>query len=153
MVSARVSPPSAAAGSSSAAAPRAASGCPPDDAAATPGPTIERLKKRAQFLRAARGKRVVKPAFVLQIHPRDDDRIGIGFTASRRIGNAVARNRARRRLREVARLHLPRHGLAGHDHVLVARRHALERPFAVIVDDFVDACARARRGHAKARTP
>ncbi len=91
---------------------------------------------------------MVKPAFVLQIHRRDDDRIGIGFTASRRIGNAVQRNRARRRLKEVARLHLPRHGLVGHDHVLVARKAALDRPFAAIVADFVDACAAARRGSA-----
>jgi ribonuclease P protein component len=88
---------------------------------------------------------VVTPAFVLQVHPRDDDRVGVGFTASRRVGNAVTRNRARRRLREVARLHLPRHGLAGHDHVLVARSAAVDRPFAQIVADFVEACARARR--------
>lgn len=87
----------------------------------------------------------MKPAFVLQLHPRPDDRIGVGFTASRRIGNAVRRNRARRRLKEVARLHLPAHGLAGHDHVLVARQAALDRPFARIVADFVEACATARR--------
>lgn len=146
MVSARASPPSAAARSSSGGAPRVASGFPPEPAAAERPPAIERLKRRAQFLRAARGRRVVKPAFVLQVHARDDGRIGVGFTASRRIGNAVQRNRARRRLKEVARLHLPRHGLVGHDHVLVARRAALDRPFAAIVADFVDACAKARRG-------
>jgi len=145
MVSARVSPPSAAARSSSGGAPRGASVSPPDRDGAACGPAIERLKRRGQFLRAARGRRVVKPAFVLQIHPRDDDRIGVGFTASRRIGNAVRRNRARRRLKEVARLHLPRHGLVGYDHVLVARKAALERPFARIVADFVDACGKARR--------
>jgi ribonuclease P protein component len=94
----------------------------------------------------------VKPAFVLQVHPRDDERIGIGFTASRRIGNAVRRNRARRRLKEVARLHLPRHGLVGHDHVLVARKAALDRPFARIVADFADACAKARRAPAPGPT-
>ena len=88
---------------------------------------------------------MVTPAFVLQVHPREDERIGVGFTASRRVGDAVRRNRARRRLREVARLHLPRHGLAGHDHVLVVRKAALERPFARIVEDFVGACAKLRR--------
>lgn len=88
---------------------------------------------------------------MLQFRPRGDDRIGIGFTASRRIGNAVARNRARRRLKEVARLHLPAHGLAGFDHVLVARKAALDRPFAELVADFVDACAKARRAAAPGR--
>ncbi len=87
----------------------------------------------------------MKPAFVLQLQPRGDDKIGVGFTASRRIGDAVRRNRARRRLKEVARLHLPAHGLAGYDHVLVARKAALDRPFARIVADFVEACAAARR--------
>jgi ribonuclease P protein component len=87
----------------------------------------------------------VKPAFVLQVRARDDDRIAVGFTASRRIGNAVKRNRARRRLKEVARLHLPAHGLEGHDHVVVARRDALDARFADMVADFIDACARARR--------
>ncbi len=150
MVSARAFPPSAAAKSSSAGAPRDASDSPPEPGAAARPPAIERLKKRAQFLRAAKGRRIVKPAFVLQVHRREDDRVGIGFTASKRVGNAVERNRARRRLREVARLHLPRHGLAGHDHVLVARKAALDRPFAQLVDDFVDACARADRRRERA---
>jgi ribonuclease P protein component len=145
MASVRVSPPSAVARSSSAVAARAASVCPPEPEEPRRFPAIERLKRRGQFLRAARGRRVVTPAFVLQVHPREDQRIGVGFTASRRVGDAVRRNRARRRLREVARLHLPRHGLAGHDHVLVARKAALERPFARIVEDFVGACAKLRR--------
>jgi ribonuclease P protein component len=144
MASARASPPSAAAGSSSAVAPRGVSVCPPEAPGDARPAAIERLERRGQFLRAARGRRLVEPAFVLQIHPRGDDRIGIGFTASRRIGNAVERNRARRRLKEVARLHLPAHGLVGFDHVLVARKAALRRPFAQLVTDFVDACAAAR---------
>jgi ribonuclease P protein component len=151
MASARASPPSAAAGSSSGAAPRGANVCPPEPRPEERAGAIERLKRRGQFLRAARGRRIVEPAFVLQIHPRGDDRIGVGFTASRRIGNAVARNRARRRLKEVARLHLPAHGLVGFDHVLVARKAALDRPFAQLVADFVDACAEARRAGARGR--
>ena len=94
---------------------------------------------------------MVTPAFVLQVHPREDERIGVGFTASRRVGDAVRRNRARRRLREVARLYLPRHGLAGHDHVLVARKAALDRPFARIVEDFLGACAEMRGDAGKER--
>jgi len=143
MDSVRASPPSAAAGCCSAAAPRAASACPPEPPARPPA--VERLKRRREFLRAARGGRVVTPAFVLQLHPREDERLGVGFTASKRIGNAVARNRARRRLKELARLHLPAHGLAGFDHVLVARRPAVDRPFAQLVADLMTACARARR--------
>lgn len=151
MASARVSPPSAAAGCSSAGAPKGASVSPPEPRRDGPPLAIERLKRRGQFLRAARGLKVVTPAFVLQVHPRGDDRVGVGFTASRRVGNAVRRNRARRRLKEVARLHLPLHGLVGYDHVLVARVAAADRPFAELVDDFVEACERARHRAAGGR--
>ena len=151
-----------AAGSCSGAAPRAESAFPPEPSgpvaeqpvvqrpvAERPGverPGVERLRRRAQFVRAQRGVKVVQPGFVLQVRDRrdDDDRIGIGFTASRRVGNAVKRNRVRRRLKEVARLHLPAHGIAGCDHVLVARREGLCRPFSDLVRDFEEACARAR---------
>ena len=107
---------------------------------------LRRLTKRASFLRAAKGLKVVKPAFVLQVVPSDElvDDIGIGFTASRRVGNAVMRNRARRRLRAVARLLLPHHGIAGHDHVLVARSTALAYPFAALTTDLTEALAMAR---------
>ncbi|ASM73355.1 MULTISPECIES: ribonuclease P protein component [Roseobacteraceae] len=80
------------------------------------------LKNRADFLRAARGPRVVTPGFVLQIRARGDDApLRVGFTCSKKVGNAVARNRAKRRLREIARLELPAHGAAGTDYVLIGR--------------------------------
>lgn len=131
-----------AAGSCSAAAPRAESASRPEPS----GPLVARLKRRASFLHAQRGVKIVKPGFVLQVRDRrdDDDRIGIGFTASRRVGNAVKRNRVRRRLKEVARLHLAEHGIAGCDHVLVARREGLCRPFSDLVRDFEVACSQAR---------
>ena len=81
------------------------------------------LKTRPEFLRAASARRQSTSGFLVQARFRDDGetRVQVGFTASKKIGNAVKRNRAKRRLREVARALLPTMGLAGWDYVLVAR--------------------------------
>lgn len=98
------------------------------------------LTKRAEFLAAARARRQGTPGFLLQARKRDDDGpVRVGFTCSKKVGNAVIRNRAKRRLREVARLCLPDGGRAGWDYVLVGR------PEATVSRDFVAMCDDLRR--------
>ncbi len=102
---------------------------------------IERLKKRASFLAAAKGKSASRGAVLVQTVARMDGRaaIGVGFTATRRIGGAVVRNRAKRRLREAARRMVPLHGEAGHDYVFIARAGTVKRPWARLLDDLKSA--------------
>jgi ribonuclease P protein component len=72
------------------------------------------------------------PGFVLLVRPREDDdpMMRIGFTVTRKIGNAVVRNRMKRRFRALARETLPEHGIAGADHVLIGRAGGIERDYA-----------------------
>ena len=82
------------------------------------------LSNRADFLKAASARRVSTPAFTLQYRQRAEGEatgIRVGFTCSKKVGNAVARNRAKRRLREIARLVLPVAGRDGFDYVLIGR--------------------------------
>jgi len=107
-------------------------------------PTIERIKKRPDFLAAAAAVSVARGAVVIQDRDRADDnpKVRVGFTATRRIGGAVVRNRANRRLREAARLLLPLHGRPGHDYVFVARAGTPARPWARLLDDVKSALIR-----------
>lgn len=101
-------------------------------------PKINVIKIRADFLRAARAPRRAMPGFVLQIRDRadGDPAIRMGFTCSKKVGNAVARNRAKRRLREIARMTLPAHGKPGHDYVLIGRAgHTAKLPFDTLLAD------------------
>ncbi len=102
-------------------------------------PPLTVLTKRRDFQRAARGKRVAMNGFVLQMQTRPEgeaEGIRIGYTCSKKVGNAVARNRAKRRLREIARAVLPQHGKSGHDYVLIGRHGATaELPFAQLLVD------------------
>jgi ribonuclease P protein component len=102
------------------------------------------LKKRAEFLHvAAKGRRWTTPGLILQALPQDAAAgARVGFTASRRaVGIAVARNRARRRLREAARRTLLPHARPG-DYVAVARAATLARDFADLLGDFETALKR-----------
>ena len=106
-----------------------------------------RLRRRRDFLAVAGTRcRWVAAAFVLQTGRRGaPDEIGLGFTASRRLGNAVARNRARRRLRAAVRALLPGAARPGYDYVLVARPAILTCPFNVVLNDLASAFARVVR--------
>jgi ribonuclease P protein component len=104
-------------------------------------PPIERLKKRPDFLAAARALSASRGAVVLQGRARADDcaTIRVGFTATKRIGGAVVRNRAKRRLREAARRLMPLLGVPGCDYVLIARGGTTTRPWERLLDDLKNA--------------
>ena len=102
-----------------------------------------RLKVRAQFLACAKAPSCARGAVVVQALPRPDrSGMAAGFTATKKIGNAVVRNRAKRRLREAARLLLPEHGRSAHDYVFIARQGAAERPWPRLLDDMKSALIR-----------
>lgn len=114
-----------------------------DDSAPAVFVCLDILKKRSDFVRASNAKRQGTPGIHLQARKRGPDEpagMRVGFTCSKKVGNAVARNRAKRRLREVARLVLPTHGRDGWDYVLVGR-HAktAELPFTQLQADLVRA--------------
>ena len=110
-------------------------------APAAPG----RLRLRAEFLRVAtRGRKLPQPGLVLQALVRGDDApVRLGFTVTRKVGNAVVRNRARRRLREAARRVLRETPVTGADLVLVGRDATPERDFALLLDDLRKALRKA----------
>jgi ribonuclease P protein component len=115
---------------------------------------VERLRRRSDFQAAAAGERVSGRAFVLQARQRaGDDAIRVGFTVSRQVGNAVERNRVRRRLREIVRLSAAA-GTArlrpGHDYVLIGRRAALAAPFGEMMQELDRGLIRIHAGDAKA---
>ncbi len=148
-------------------------------------PAIRRLKTRPEFLRIAAARRKwVAPGLILQVLRRRAEReeparaghgggrtlrhgarvedpgvIRVGFTASRKVGSAVARNRARRRLRAAVAEVLPVMGQAGHDYVVIARTATLTRPYGELVGDLrtalaglSEAAVRRRGGRTAGRT-
>ncbi len=105
--------------------------------------SLQRLTKRLQFLHVRGGFRASRPNVNVEARRRaPDGPIGAGFTATKKIGGAVVRNRARRRLREAARQLLPQHGLAGVDYVLVARQSTPDADWAALLDDLKSALIR-----------
>ncbi len=98
---------------------------------------IERLKRRPDFLLAAKAPSCARGAVVLQARDRADEQslVRVGFTATKKVGGAVVRNRAKRRMREAARRLVPLLGRPGHDYVLIARGGAPTRPWERLLDD------------------
>ena len=113
-----------------------------------PLPAPARLKRRADFLRvAAKGRKVATHGLVLQALPHaEPGPARIGFTVTKKVGNAVVRNRTRRRLKEAARLELLLHPLSGIDLVLIGRDATRKRDFLDLRDDFRRALRKAGVG-------
>jgi ribonuclease P protein component len=114
-------------------------------------PAVVRLKRRPEFLRvAATRRRWAAPGLVLQTrrHPKVDGieckepYVRVGFTVSRKVGNAVKRNRARRRLREVVDRVFPVHAMPGNDFVVIGRARTLTRSFDSLIGDLTTALKR-----------
>lgn len=130
-------------------------------------PTPERLRRRRDFLSVARtGRKWVAPGLILQIRPHmevsgagrrhrngtngdvaaaaelDGGTLRVGFTVSRKVGGAVVRNRARRRLRAAVQAVMPGHAAPGHDYVVIGRQATVARPFAALRDDLQTALRR-----------
>jgi ribonuclease P protein component len=113
-----------------------------------------RLKKRADFLRiAALRRKWAAPGLILQVAPQPEtdgsrcqepmaDALRVGFTVSKKVGNAVARNRAKRRLRAAVDEIFPKHARSGHDYVVIGRQETVERPYSLLLQDLQTALKR-----------
>ena len=119
---------------------------------------LERIKRRADFLRAQKCRRQLTAGLTLEFCPSPEDvahagECRVGFTASRKVGSAVKRNRAKRRLRAAAAAILPLLGRQGHDYVLVAKAATLSRPYAALVADLTKALTAIHAASETAASP
>ncbi|HEY6916852.1 MAG TPA: ribonuclease P protein component [Allosphingosinicella sp.] len=114
----------------------------------TPAP----LRRRADFLAANKALRAPMPGFVLLVRPRDDgdSAMRLGITVTKKIGNAVVRNRMKRRFRALAREILPEAGIAGADHVLIGRAGGIERDYAALRAELTKALQKLKKNAARA---
>ncbi len=106
---------------------------------------LEVMKTRPQFLATAKGARQAMPGLVVQSRDRGDDDpvVHVGFTCSKKVGNAVARNRAKRRLRAAAQAVMPHEARPGWDYVLIGRAGATaELPFDQLTENLIRALAK-----------
>ena len=104
---------------------------------------MERLRRRADLVAAAGGRKVTTAAFVLQARGRaDNGPVRVGFTVSKKVGTAVERNRVRRRLKDVVKRSAAGRLRSGHDYVLIGRRAALKLPFVRLVEELETALRR-----------
>jgi ribonuclease P protein component len=104
------------------------------------------LARRADFVAANRGLRVARPGFVLLANPNGGAGMRFGITVTKKIGNAVVRNRMKRRFRALLRELLPTRGLDDTDHVLIGREGGVERDFALLREELAAALGRAKAG-------
>ncbi len=104
------------------------------------------LTRRSDFIAANRGLRVARPGFVLLAHPNNGAGMRYGITITKKVGNAVVRNRMKRRFRELLRAHLPEMGLPDHDHILIGRDGGIERDYSKLDIELVAALERAAAG-------
>ena len=109
------------------------------------------LTKRADFLAANKGLRNARVGFVLLTRPNGNKGVRYGITVTKKIGNAVVRNRMKRRFREMLRDALPGRGLPDHDHVLIGRAGGVERDFQTMAQELDVALERAAKGRGDAR--
>lgn len=107
---------------------------------------IQTLTKRADFVAANKGLRNARPGFVLLTRANGGEGTRYGITVTKQIGNAVVRNRMKRRFRELLRELLPDQGIPDHDHVLIGRAGGVERNFQAMHAELGKALARAREG-------
>jgi ribonuclease P protein component len=107
---------------------------------------IGKLTCRADFLAANKALRAPSTGFVLLVRPREDGdpQMRLGLTVTKKVGNAVIRNRMKRRLRALATGVLPEFGVAGADHVLIGRQSGIERAFAALRQDLQKSLARLK---------
>ncbi len=116
---------------------------------------VDRLRRRPDFLLvAATRRRWVTPGLIVQIRRRGDDQgldaaagrqtLRVGLTVSRKVGGAVVRNRAKRRLRAVVNEVMPRHAEPGHDYVLIGRAETVRRPYGELLGDLTEALRRLK---------
>lgn len=105
----------------------------------------QRLKRRRDFLRVqGAGRKAAQPGLVLQAAGREGAGIGVGFTVTKRVGNAVTRNRVRRRLKSVAADVMPEGAADAHDYVIIGRAGSIDRPYDALRRDLVAALKRLK---------
>lgn len=103
------------------------------------------MKKRSEFVAASKARYQTGTGLTVQMRNRKDDdpAVRVGFTCSKKVGNAVARNRAKRRLREIARLDLPQLAKPGHDYVLIGKKEiTANRDFETLRADLAKALSK-----------